>query len=45
MTIVLAFAVICTGIFILQMSKVDPRKLDFVRAFLTSEPTDYLTHT
>ncbi|KAH8099862.1 magnesium transporter NIPA-domain-containing protein [Cristinia sonorae] len=30
MTIVLAFAVICTGIFILQMSKVDPRKLNFV---------------
>ncbi|THH22376.1 hypothetical protein EUX98_g8212 [Antrodiella citrinella] len=28
MTIVLAFAVICTGIFILQMSKVDPRKLN-----------------
>ncbi|KAL4250278.1 hypothetical protein ABKN59_003129 [Abortiporus biennis] len=26
-TIVLAFAVICTGIFILQMSKVDPRDL------------------
>ncbi|THH02364.1 hypothetical protein EW026_g530 [Hermanssonia centrifuga] len=27
MTVVLAFVVICTGIFILQMSKVDPRKL------------------
>ncbi|KAH9949417.1 magnesium transporter NIPA-domain-containing protein [Amylocystis lapponica] len=26
-TVVLAFAVICTGIFILQMSKVDPRSL------------------
>lgn len=26
-TVVLAFAVICTGIFILQMSKVDPRQL------------------
>ncbi|KAK7686543.1 hypothetical protein QCA50_010143 [Cerrena zonata] len=29
-TIVLAFLVICTGIFILQMSKVDPRKLSNV---------------
>ena len=27
MTMVLGFCVICTGIFILQMSKVDPRKL------------------
>ncbi|KIP04337.1 hypothetical protein PHLGIDRAFT_76121, partial [Phlebiopsis gigantea 11061_1 CR5-6] len=27
-TVVLAFFVICTGIFILQMSKVDPRKLE-----------------
>ncbi|CAL1693855.1 unnamed protein product [Somion occarium] len=33
-TIVLAFAVICTGIFILQMSKVDPRKLTNVRLTL-----------
>lgn len=30
MTVVLAFFVICTGIFILQMSKVDPRKLSQV---------------
>lgn len=29
-TVVLAFAVICTGIFILQMSKVDPRELSNV---------------
>lgn len=29
-TVVLAFFVICTGIFILQMSKVDPRKLEKV---------------
>jgi len=35
MTIVLAFAVICTGIFILQMSKVDPRKLNFVDGHTT----------
>ncbi|KAI0348185.1 DUF803-domain-containing protein [Trametopsis cervina] len=31
MTVVLAFFVICTGIFILQMSKVDPRRLTQVR--------------
>ncbi|EJF67189.1 hypothetical protein DICSQDRAFT_46933 [Dichomitus squalens LYAD-421 SS1] len=31
-TIVLAFAVICTGIIILQMTKVDPRQLTNVRA-------------
>jgi hypothetical protein len=30
-TVVLAFLVICTGITILQMSKVDPRKLSNVR--------------
>ena len=29
-TIVLAFLVICTGITVLQMSKVDPRKLNNV---------------
>ena len=30
---VLAFLVICTGITILQMSKVDPRKLPNVNSF------------
>ena len=30
-TVVLAFAVICTGIIILQMTKVDPRELTNVR--------------
>ena len=30
-TVVLAFSVICTGIIILQMTKVDPRSLNNVR--------------
>ena len=44
-TIVLAFAVICTGIIILQMTKIDPRQLANVRQSCRLQPNYYVLNS